>query len=188
MIRTTARGVVILLALFAAPASAADGPVWSALADGGVLLVRHAQTVPGTGDPAGFDLTDCSTQRNLDARGEAQAMSLGEALRQADIEVGSVLSSPWCRAKDTARLMQVGEVAVSPLLASVWNDEVQMQDRSGELRALIAAWRGPGALVLVTHGINIRRLIGRSAGQGGGYVLMPEPESEAGLKVVGSLP
>lgn len=181
--------LLALLGLVPGPLAAAGEEVWAALAaDGGILLLRHAQTVPGTGDPAGFRPDDCATQRNLNEAGREQARALGETLRRRGVAAGRVLSSPWCRTLETARLLRLGPVEPSPLLASTWNDEVQNPDRSDQLRALAAAWQGPGALILVTHGITMRGLIGRSAGQGGGYVLRARPGAAAALEIVGALP
>jgi hypothetical protein len=71
------------------------------------LLMRHA-LAPGTGDPAGYSLADCSTQRNLDAQGEQQAMLSGKWLQTQGIQKAMVLTSPWCRCKDTANLLGFG--------------------------------------------------------------------------------
>ena len=87
-----------------APAGA-DELAWAALRDGpAVLIVRHAQTEPGIGDPAGFRLGDCTTQRNLSAAGHTQAVALGRVLRERRVTVSRVESSLWCRCVDTARL------------------------------------------------------------------------------------
>ena len=62
------------LPLLAAAGARASGDAWAALAAGGqVVLLRHAETTPGAGDPPGFRLDDCSTQRNLSEAGRAQA-------------------------------------------------------------------------------------------------------------------
>ena len=87
----------------AARAQAPADPAWAALRAGGaVVVLRHAQTVPGIGDPPGFRLQDCSTQRNLSEEGRQQARRLGETLRRAGVKVDEVLSSRWCRCLDTA--------------------------------------------------------------------------------------
>src|SRR5438034_5418704 len=78
--------------------------VWDALREpGSVVVLRHSYA-PGGFDPPGFRLDDCSTQRNLDEQGRAQAARVGEAFRQHGIALGAVLSSPRCRCMDTARL------------------------------------------------------------------------------------
>ncbi|MEO1329928.1 MAG: histidine phosphatase family protein, partial [Pseudomonadota bacterium] len=75
------------------------------LREGGrVLILRHAQTEPGVGDPAGYRLDDCSGQRNLNDLGKRQSRRLGEALAEAGIELTRALSSRWCRCVDTARI------------------------------------------------------------------------------------
>src|SRR4051794_13152888 len=76
----------------------ADEALWSLLKGGGqVILLRHALTEPGVGDPEGMDLAQCSTQRNLSDEGRGHARELGEAFRRHGVPVGRVLSSPWCR-------------------------------------------------------------------------------------------
>ena len=69
-----------------------------------VVLVRHAITTPGVGDPPAFRLDDCATQRNLTDEGRGDARRLGEAFRARGIPVARVLSSPWCRCLETGRL------------------------------------------------------------------------------------
>ena len=93
--------LTLLLTLFALPVLAND---WDALREpGAVAIMRHA-LAPGGGDPAGFDVTDCATQRNLDDRGRDQARAIGAALRERGFTFGRVLTSQWCRCRDTATL------------------------------------------------------------------------------------
>ena len=74
------------------------------LEDGGKLIfIRHAYA-PGNGDPAGFNLNDCSTQRNLSDDGRKQAQRIGEFFYKNKIEIDKVLSSEWCRCKETAKI------------------------------------------------------------------------------------
>src|SRR5438552_12720025 len=105
--------VALAVALMAAPvAAAASDEAWAALAKGGhVALVRHGNAPPGSGgDPPGFKIDDCATQRNLDEKGRAQAKALGDAFRTHGVRVDEIYSSPWCRCMDTARLMGLGRV------------------------------------------------------------------------------
>src|SRR5262245_59519373 len=98
----------LVLSLVVAPmeAVADERDAWAALVGGShVELVRHGNTTPGYGDPPGFKIDDCATQRNLDERGRAQARAIGEALRQHGVRVDKIFSSPWCRCLETARLM-----------------------------------------------------------------------------------
>src|SRR5207249_9911568 len=108
---------LLALSLAITPDVAADDSkeAWAALAKGGhVALIRHGNAPPGYGgDPPGFKLDDCATQRNLDERGRKQARALGEAFRKHGVRVDRTLSSPVCRCLDTARLMAVGPVESS---------------------------------------------------------------------------
>jgi hypothetical protein len=93
------------LMLMAAPCASAADDLWKLLEAGGrVVLMRHTITTPGAGDPPGMRLDDCSTQRNLTEEGRRHARAIGEAFRSRRIDVDRVLSSPWCRCLETARL------------------------------------------------------------------------------------
>ena len=154
--------VALVVSLLIAPAAAADeaSDAWAALAKGGhVVLIRHGNAPPGRGgDPPGFKIDDCSTQRNLDELGREEARELGVALRKHGVRVDRTLSSPWCRCLETARLMAVGEVESSWALVPDMNPNSKV--RLGELKALVSSWSGPGTLVLVTHALTIRPLVG----------------------------
>ncbi|WP_192035559.1 histidine phosphatase family protein [Halomonas sp. YLGW01] len=157
---------------------------WAALSQGGhIALMRHA-LAPGTGDPAGFTLDDCTTQRNLSEEGRAQARAIGERFRERGIEVTAVRSSRWCRCLDTAELLALGEVIPTPALDSFFRNRGAAEGQTRELRALIAAWNGEGTLVLVTHQVNITALTGVYPRSGEMLVLAPEGGA---LDVVGRL-
>jgi phosphohistidine phosphatase SixA len=138
---------------------------------GRVLLLRHANA-PGTGDPPDFKLDDCSTQRNLDAAGRAQALKLGKRLAQAGVARAKVYSSQWCRCLETARLLRLGPVTELPALNSFYD---RAQDRAANiaaLRAFLAGLPADGApVVLVTHQVTISALTGLGMVAGGGTVL-----------------
>ena len=133
-----------------------------AQAGGHVALMRHAEA-PGVGDPAGFRLDDCATQRNLDARGRADAQAAGERLRAEKVTVGRLLASPWCRCRDTAQLMRTGRpVELTQAFGSAFGDGAGHSGRPARLdeaRRLMSSWRGPGTLLVVTHGATIRALL-----------------------------
>ena len=115
-----------------------------------MLLIRHAATHPGIGDPPGFRLAVCSTQRNLSDRGKREAHALGEAFRRRGIPLGPVLSSRWCRCLDTARLA-FGRVEQAPMLDSMFRDSAaEARAKVREVLDKTDAWRGNKAnLVLV---------------------------------------
>jgi broad specificity phosphatase PhoE len=183
--------VFVLLAIspIVMPAAAGDDSLeaWAALVKGGhVALIRHANAPPGYGgDPPGFRLDDCATQRNLDDTGRAQARALGEAFRNHGVHVDRIASSPVCRCLDTASLMAVGQVEKSWALLPDRDPNAPV--RLGELREMVANWRGPGTLVLVTHGFTIRPLIGIITDQAEVVVLRPTPGAEAAARVVGRI-
>lgn len=185
------RVVTSILALsLAIPADlAADDSTeaWAALVKGGhVALVRHGNAPPGYGgDPPGFKLDDCRTQRNLDELGREQARALGEAFRSRGVRVDRVVSSPWCRCLETARLMAVGPIVSS--WALVPDREPRAPARLLELKELVSAWRGSGTLVLVTHALTIRPLTGFLPHQAETVVLRPEPGVGAGADLVGRI-
>jgi broad specificity phosphatase PhoE len=161
--------LIILLAL-AAPGRAAD---LAALAQPGThLIVRHA-LAPGTGDPDGFTLRDCATQRNLDARGRKQAAALGATLRAAGARFDAVLSSQWCRCLETARLMALGPVTEEPALNSFFGDRARGPAQTRALREVLLAAEGP--LLLVTHQVNITALTGRGVRSGEAFVIRIAP-------------
>jgi broad specificity phosphatase PhoE len=177
--------VAVLLVAACTLAGADDGAAWAALRrDGAVALVRHGEA-PGVGDPPGWKLDDCATQRNLDDTGRAQARALGERLKAERIPVRRVLASPWCRTTETATLLGAGAVQSEPTFANAF----VLSDRRAELaagaRALIGRWRGPGTLLVVTHGENIRALTGRTAGHG--ELVVVSVDADGSLRELGAV-
>lgn len=177
--------LALLLTLCLAPAVAA-ADAWAELArPGSIVLFRHA-TAPGVGDPAGFKAGDCRTQRNLDDTGRAEARRLGEQFRQRGIQVGAVLSSQWCRTRDTARLAFGDAVREEPAFNSFFRQEQPARDaQTARARAVLGAWRGPGTLVVVTHQVNIQALAGVGAASAEGVVVRAGPDGQ--LQVLGTL-
>jgi phosphohistidine phosphatase SixA len=157
----TARLVEAAAPAPAGASGAAPSPeLLAVLRDGGcVLVLRHARTDPGVGDPPGFRLDACATQRNLSAEGRAQAERLGAVLRDAGVPIGPVRSSRWCRCLDTARLA-FGRVEPWPSLDSFFADRSDARTRTDAVRAWALGFRGPGNAVLVTHQVNASALLG----------------------------
>jgi phosphohistidine phosphatase SixA len=154
---------------------------WAALVKGDhVALIRHGNAPqPGWGDPPGFKIDDCKTQRNLDEQGRREARALGEAFRNRGVRVDRILSSPWCRCLETARLMAVGPVEES--WALVPDKDRRFPVRLPELKEIVSAWRGPGTLVLVTHAQTVWDWLGFHPAQGEVVVLRPGTGVEADL-------
>jgi len=152
--------------------TASDSDLATRLQQGGhVLMLRHA-LAPGFGDPPGFELDDCATQRNLDASGRAQAIAIGEWLRRQGVREAKVYSSQWCRSLETARLLNLGPVKPLPALNSFFE---RTHDRVGSLIALNAFFARQPAdgplIILVTHFVNIEAVAGFSVGSGEGVLL-----------------
>ena len=132
------------------------------------LLMRHA-LAPGTGDPAGFTLADCASQRNLNADGRQQAVRTGQWLRSQGVVSAQVLTSPWCRCKDTAQLLGFDGAVVDPALASFFDDPRRAPEFTQRLQKRLlqaSQTKGDKALVLVTHHVNILDYMGENVGSG----------------------
>lgn len=177
----------VLALLLAHPAMAQPAPeseaAWQALAEGGIALFRHA-IAPGGGDPPGMRLGDCSTQRNLDEAGRAQARRIGTAFRDRGIVVGSVRASAWCRALETAELAFPGQVQPDPAFDSFFGARQEAEARTAAARHVLQGWDGPGALFVATHQVNITALTGVFPASGEGVVLRRDG---AALAVVGRI-
>ena len=180
---------MLIVACVSSAAAEDAAPLWAALRAGGhVALVRHAATAGGAGDPPGLRIDDCATQRNLTDKGRNEARRLGERFRAAGVAVGKVMSSQWCRCRETAALMDLGPIEPAATL----NNAFALRDRVDELtagaRAIVAAWSGPGTLVMVTHGANILPLTGVRPDEGGVVVVKPEPGDPGKLRLLGRIP
>lgn len=175
-------------ALAAFPAAADEQAAWAALRAGGhVALIRHASTESGLGDPPGYKLDDCATQRNLSARGREEARRLGERFRKEGVAVERVFTSPWCRCRDTAK-EAFGQADDWEALSSFFDDRSRAEGLTERVKNRIGTYstRKPkGTIVMVTHNVNIAALTGLSVGTG--EVVVVRPDGCCGLKVVGRI-
>jgi len=168
----------------------ADQAAWRALESGqAVVLLRHAVTEEGVGDPPGFTLGKCDTQRNLSAQGRQDAARIGAAFKRRKIPVSDVLSSRWCRCLDTA-MLAFGRATPSPMLDSMFNeDDKARAPKLALVRQTIAghqgAGRAPGNLVLVTHQQNIVAMVQVSPASG--EMIVAEADNQGRLRVVGRI-
>lgn len=192
--RTWTRSILLVaaLALGSASAAAQEGAnadaAWRALAgDGAVAIIRHAKAPGPSPDPPGARLDDCATQRNLSPDGRAQAAKLGALWREKRAKLGRAVSSPWCRCIDTAKLMGLGEPDIDHALYNLLANPPDREAKVAAFKKLIRDWRGPGTLVLVTHGITMRAVVGTDPGEGGIVVLKPADNAQ-GHVVVGAIP
>ena len=159
--------VFLLIVLFSITPAAAD-PVRTAIGaiNADILFMRHA-LAPGTGDPAHFRIDDCTTQRNLDERGRAQARNIGAYFRTHGIAPDIILSSQWCRCRDTATEMDIGAAQPFSGLNSFFDGHVDRGETLAMLRARMKRIE-PGQLVLmVTHQVVISAITGIAPRSGG---------------------
>ncbi|MFN9279998.1 MAG: histidine phosphatase family protein [Rubrivivax sp.] len=155
---------------------------------GGVVVVFRHANAPGTFDPPGFRLEDCSTQRNLGPQGREQARQIGQWFAQRGLKPQTVRSSPWCRCQDTARLA-FGTAEVWPALGStvgVSPDEIALRARQWRQALQAASRRRPGFEVWVTHQFVMSAMADRSAASGEGWVIGPGPDGAA--QIMATLP
>lgn len=167
--------IAFLLVLLLGPgAASASEELWSLLEGGGqVVLIRHAVTTPGAGDPPGMRLDQCSTQRNLTEEGRAHARRIGEAFRKRRVPVDRVLSSPWCRCRETAQLA-FGKAQASAALGNLFGRHESRDRQVEDMRALLDGARKGANLVLVSHGSTILALTGVSPGTGELVIVTPQ--------------
>jgi phosphohistidine phosphatase SixA len=175
----------ILLNGMAAHAHASDTDVMDALKQGGVVvMLRHAQTTEGVGDPPNFKLTDCSTQRNLSDAGRDASRRMGAWFAAQGIRVDAVKSSEWCRCKDTAQLAFGSNTPWTTLNSFFDNRSAELQQTTQLKRALRKLKPGQRE-VWVTHQVNITALTG-VAPEMGEAVVLRQGKSDT-VQVIGRL-
>jgi phosphohistidine phosphatase SixA len=166
-----------------AQSTTAPSDFWNLLRQGGnVLLMRHAQTEPGIGDPTNFRVGDCSTQRNLNQAGREQSRRVAAAFQREKIAVDEVRSSAWCRCVDTAELAFGRHTVWTPLNSFFQQDGGEAQTRA-VLQAL-QTFQAPRNLVLVTHQVNISALTGSFTAMGEMLLTRPGQMADGRLRVL----
>jgi len=180
--------LIVVVVGFVSPASAQASDLLSQMQDdrGLVVLMRHA-IAPGGGDPAGFTLGDCSTQRQLSAQGRSQARAIGKQFTSQDIPIAGVRSSRWCRAVDTATLLSLGKVRTASALDSVFTASERVADQKRrQTEKIIRDHRNKsGVLILVGHQANIIDLTGIAPDSGGAVVV--KADASGRIRVIGQL-
>ena len=172
-------------------AHADDSALLAELRQGGVaILMRHAQTTPGVGDPPGWRLTDCASQRNLNDVGVAHAKRIGKWFAEKKLRPTKVRHSPWCRTRDTAQLA-FGRSSDWPALANIFEDRSHAEAQAAEVRRFVATLRRGERVVLVSHGSTIRHIVDVSLAPGESVVVRSDASRPAGavapLTVLGRL-
>jgi len=139
---------------------------------GTALLIRHA-LAPGVGDPAGFLLEDCNSQRNLSEQGREQAQNIGKQLQAAGFDTAFIYSSRWCRSLETATSLELGEVIALPALDSFFQspDASRKATQTEQWRAHLLETRQQTPRIYITHQVNLSALMGGFAQSGEGIVV-----------------
>ena len=152
------------------------------LEEGGKLIfIRHAYA-PGSGDPDNFNLNDCSTQRNLSKEGQRQAEYIGEFFRNNKVKIDEVLSSEWCRCKETAKIA-FNNFSTNSFLNSFYSS-IFAKNKDKQVKALkehIKKFKSDKNLVLVTHYVLISEIL--NYGPSSGEIVV----SNRNLNIIGSL-
>jgi len=162
----TSAALWLLAGLMIAVPAKADDALWQALRHPGTVAVMRHALAPGVGDPPGFTLGDCATQRDLDARGRAQARAIGSAFKANGVAIDRVLTSRWCRSRHTAEELGLAPVEDVPALDSFFADRAPAAGQTEAVRRMLAVAAPTERLLLVTHQVNISALTGRSTGSG----------------------
>ena len=124
--------------------------------DANVVFMRHA-LAPGFGDPDDFDLTLCRSQRNLSGAGQAQAKKIGVAIRKSIVNFKEVISSEWCRCKDTTALLNLGKWQTFEGLNSFFQDYADKTLTLGVLQKKLDSIES-GFTLMVTHQVVINAI------------------------------
>lgn len=151
---------------------------------GHIVLIRHA-TAPGNGDPAGFDIENCATQRLLSEAGRAEARAIGGEFRDNGIPRARVLSSRWCRCHETAQLLNLGTVEPWPLLNSFYGTPDRGPQQTAALREALKSFDLSSPVVLVTHHTVIAALVGVPPASG--EIVVVKRERDGSLVVAGRI-
>jgi len=133
-----------------------------------VLVMRHAYA-PGVGDPPGYSLEKCESQRILNDEGKQQSVRIGQWLRAQGVAKADVYASIWCRCRQTAERLALGPITIEPSLASFFDTPEQAAAQNKRLQDFVAMSlksKGDRALILVTHHVNIREFMGKDIGSG----------------------
>lgn len=193
-IKITLLVVVALLVTNVTPhsAHARELAIWDQLKGsnpkGYVLVMRHA-LAPGVGDPENFNVNDCSTQRNLNDEGRQDARDVGQWLIRQEVKILRVESSRWCRAKETAQLLNIGKVRLNRNLDSLFEDESDWatHPQTMNIKKRILDHRNKrGLLVFVGHFVNFQAAAGVSLDSGEGALVRANAQGE--IKVMGYSP
>ena len=130
-----------------------------------VIFMRHA-LAPGIGDPNNFKIGDCSTQRNLNETGIAQAVLIGKQLKENSIQFNKIYSSQWCRCYQTATLLDMGKVHEFAGLNSIFQNFVSRRETLQKLEQKLSEISLNKLVIFVTHQVNIQAITKKNVASG----------------------
>ena len=159
--------IIIFISLTTSIKADLNKKLMNQLEDGGnFIFIRHAYA-PGSGDPNNFNLNDCSTQRNLSEDGRKQAQYIGDFFRKNKIRIDKVLSSEWCRCKETAKIAFKDFSTISFLNSFYSSKFAKNKDKQVEaLNKYVKEFKSDKNLILVTHYVLISEVLDYSASSG----------------------
>lgn len=185
--------VARMLRLYLFAVGALLGPHGAALADdaallrelraGAVVLMRHTQTTPGVGDPPGWRLERCESQRNLAPVGIEHAKRIGQWFKAQQLRVGVVRNSPWCRTRDTA-MLAFGRQDDWPALSNIFEDRSGADAQAVAVKQYIEGVKPGDLVVLVSHGSTIGHIVPGGAGLASGEAVVVRRAAQAGAPPV----
>ena len=160
--------LIIILISFTTPIKAdLNKNLLNQLEDGGKLIfIRHAYA-PGSGDPSNFNLNDCSTQRNLSKEGRKQAANIGEFFRNKKVKIDKVLSSEWCRCKETAKIA-FKNFSTNSFLNSFYSSKYR-KNKEKQIEMLndyVKKYKNNQNLIFVTHYVLISEVLNYAPSSG----------------------
>ena len=161
------RKLLILFIIFIPDISFSNENLINYLLEGKkIIFIRHA-VAPGTADPKNFNINDCSTQRNLSEEGRAQSKKIGKFFKNENIKIDKVLSSEWCRCKETAKIA-FGNFETFTALNSFYEDKFAKNKpkQIKDIRKFINNWKSDYNLIIVTHFVVISELLNRGTSSG----------------------
>ena len=174
--------LIIFISLTSSIKADFDKKLLNQLEDGGkIIFIRHAYA-PGSGDPNNFNLNDCSTQRNLNEDGRVQAELIGKFFRENNIKIHKVLSSEWCRCKETAKIA-FKKFYLNSFLNSFYSSQyAKNKDKQvKELNDYIKNFKSKKNLILVTHYVLISEVL--DYGPTSGEIVV----SDKNFNIIGSI-
>ena len=174
--------IIFFINIFAVNSAYSIEEILPSLKEGGkIIFIRHAYA-PGVGDPENFNINDCSTQRNLNDEGITQSKLIGEFFKTKKIKIDKVLSSEWCRCKDTAKFA-FNDFETFDALNSFYSTKFAKNEKRQikDLKKYIKNWKSNKNLILVTHYVVISSMLNIAVSSGEIVV------SDKNYKIIGSI-